>query len=124
MKNVYKYQLAQQDIQENEPQQIDILEKKIVDLETKYDFVRTEMLTNSRDIANLSIIQHNAQNKPRDHSSVNIDNQFSDKINQLEMEIYDIQKHLNSIEQYLRVNNIEIIGLPEPSEEENNEDDS
>ena len=38
------------------------------------------------------------------------------------MDIFNIHKHLNSIEQYLRINNIEIIGLPEPSEEENNEE--
>ena len=34
------------DKQENEPQQYEIFEKKLAELETKYDFVRTEMLTN------------------------------------------------------------------------------
>ena len=33
-------------------------------------------------------------------------------------EIKDIRNQLNDIEQYLRVNNIEIVGLPQPNDEE------
>ena len=39
------------------------------------------------------------------------------RIKLLEQELSDVQKHLNGIEQYLRVNNIEIVGLPECNED-------
>ena len=40
----------------------------------------------------------------------------------LEQELSDVQKHLNGIKQYPRVNNIEIVGLPEADEDKCNKD--
>ena len=40
----------------------------------------------------------------------------------IDKEILDIKHHINSIEQYLRINNLEIDGLPQPEENESDED--
>ena len=33
----------------------------------------------------------------------------------------ELRKQINNMEQYLRINNLEIIGLPEPTDEESHE---
>ena len=50
------------------------------------------------------------------------DDVHSTAIKVLENQLAEVQIHLNAIAQYLRVNNVEIVGLPEPSDDETNED--
>ena len=42
-------------------------------------------------------------------------------IDELRKEISALQEELNSIQQYLRINNLEIVGLPQPNENEDDE---
>ena len=55
---------------------------------------------------------------PPAFNSGNIPNNHDDMIQKIQEQIINMQKHLHSIQQYLRINNVEIVGLPEPSEEE------
>ena len=83
----------------------------------KYEFIKTETHTITSEIALIQSTIPSSTNNPG--SAYQISNDV--KIKELEKEMVNIQKHLNSIEQYLRVNNIEIVGLPEPIAEETNE---
>ena len=102
---------------EDKPDQLMNIEKKITELELKYEFIKTETFTITSEIA---LIQSTI---PSSNNNLGSAYQISNdvKIKELEKEMVDIHKHLNSIEQYLRVNNIEIVGLPEPIVEETNE---
>ena len=46
---------------------------------------------------------------------------YDEEINVIHNQMIEMQNHIHSIEQYLRINNIEIVGLPEPAEDESNE---
>ena len=91
------------------------LEKRIYELEAKYDFVKTETISNSVNLENLRLKMDSEPQRTNDdvHSTA---------IKVLENQLAEVQIHLNAIEQYLRVNNVEIVGLPEPSDDETNED--
>ena len=102
---------------EDKPDQLMNIEKTITELELKYEFIKTETRTITSEIALIqSTIPSSTNNLG---SAYQISNDV--KIKELEKEMVNIHKHLNSIEQYLRVNNIEIVGLPEPIAEETNE---
>ena len=81
------------------------LETCIAALEAQYTYIKTDTINNTASILN---IKNEKQNPVTQATAEN-----TDKIKDLELEIKDMKKHLNGIEQYLRVNNLEIIGLDE-----------
>ena len=46
---------------------------------------------------------------------------YDEEIIEIQNQMRAVQTHIHSIEQYLRINNIDIVGLPEPTEEESHE---
>ena len=83
------------------------LETCIAALEAQYTYIKTDTINNTASILN---IKNEKQNTVTQATAEN-----TNKIKDLELEINDMKKHLNGIEQYLRVNNLEIIGLYEVS---------
>ena len=96
---------------DNNSDVITSMEKRISELELKYDIVKTDSRNNAVDIENIR----------RDITSERVLQPDNDKIVAIEKEISEIQNHLNAIEQYLRVNNLEFVGLPEAQDEASNE---
>ena len=95
------------------PYDINKLENRIVKLETNYLQLKSDVLNNTTSINKHS---HDLRNLPTD-SQVNIN-----KIAELEEQLKHTNKQILNIEQYLRVNNVEIIGLPQPNAEETHEE--
>ena len=100
-----------------EPSQI--MEKRIAEIEVKLDMVNKKSEKNEDKISSLESTSRN-NSAPTLFSSdpPSIEHRF----NELEKQITGLRQHLFDIEQYLRVNNVEIVGLPEPNENESNED--
>ena len=81
------------------------LETRIAALEAQYTYIKTDTINNTASILN---IKNEKQNPVTQATAEN-----TNKIKDLELEIKDMKKHLNGIEQYLCVSNLEIIGLDE-----------
>ena len=91
---------------EKKDQNYNKLETRLAALEAQYTYIKTDPINNTASIQN---IKNDQQNPPVSQASA----ENTKKINELELVIKDMQKHLNGIEQYVRVNNLEIIGLDE-----------
>ena len=92
------------------------IENRLKDLETKFDVMKAETLTNAVEIEKLKM----APSLP-EAPEIRQSNDYNLEINEIHNQMREMQNHIHSIEQYLRINNIEIVGLPEPTEEESNE---
>ena len=55
------------------------------------------------------------------NNNINNNNNNNNEIAEISRKLAEMQKHIFSIEQYLRVNNIEVVGLPEPVDDETDE---
>ena len=75
-----------------------LLEARITRIEQQYDLLKIDTLNNTKDIGKCT----------ETIDSINIQD--------IETQLRQVQKSVNNIEQYLRVNNIEIVGLPDPTE--------
>ena len=62
--------------------------------------------------------EHRDRNPPQPPAR---DVETQTKIDELSIEMNAMQNELNSIQQYLRINNLEVVGLPEPNEGESEE---
>ena len=62
------------------------------------------------------------RNRPTPTPAPNLDaTNTTNAIDELRKEISALQEEVNSIQQYLRINNLEIVGLPQPNENEDDE---
>ena len=95
-------------------EQHDNFNSRLVELELKYDILKKDSYTNTCEIERVKNIIH-----PVIEANTN---DYTEKIMSLDKQILEMQKHLHGIEQYLRVNNVEIVGLPDATENESNED--
>ena len=93
------------DMNENKADEFLQLVNRVSTLEQQYEYIKTESLSNAANI--IHIRSQNVNNEQIDTNT--------EKIKAIELEISGMNKHLLGIEQYLRVNNIEIVGMPEPS---------
>ena len=93
------------DMNENKADEFLQLVNRVSTLEQQYEYIKTESLSNAANIINIR--SQNVNNEQIDTNT--------EKIKAIELEISGMNKHLLGIEQYLRVNNIEIVGMPEPS---------
>ena len=90
----------------------------ITNLAASIETVRSQAIFNSSEIIKLNT--KNQELSVRNEKLVNgLQNR---NFNKFDEEIKTINRHLNGIEQYLRVNNLEIVGLPEAELDETNED--
>ena len=78
-----------------------LLEARITRIEQQYDLLKIDTLNNIGKCTETI-------------DSINIQN--------IETQLRQVQKSVNNIEQYLRVNNIEIVGLPDPTENQSHEE--
>ena len=81
-----------------------LLEARITRIEQQYDLLKIDTLNNTKDIGKC------------------IETIDSINIQDIETQLRQVQKSVNNIEQYLRVNNIEIVGLPDPTENQSHEE--
>ena len=81
-----------------------LLEARITRIEQQYDLLKIDTLNNTKDIGKCT----------ETIDSINIQD--------IETQLRQAQKSVNNIEQYLRVNNIEIVGLPDPTENQSHEE--
>ena len=81
-----------------------LLEARITRIEQQYDLLKIDTLNNTKDIGKCT----------ETIDSINIQD--------IKTQLRQVQKSVNNIEQYLRVNNIEIVGLPDPTENQSHEE--
>ena len=98
-------------VNQNVDQRFAEQDRKIADLCAKFDEIKTDIRQNTGEIGNLR-----GQIRPLDNVGIN------PKLAELEADIIMMKKQLNELEQYNRSNNVEIVGLPAPTEDEFNED--
>lgn len=91
------------------------LESRLTELELKYDILKNDTRTNT------GVIEQVKTLIPTVFDSTSPNNQ-TEKIKAIEQQMCEMQKHLHSLEQYLRINNVEIVGLPDPTEDESHEE--
>ena len=91
------------------------LENRPNDLETKFETLKAESLTNTLEIEKIKMAP------PLPEAPANGQSNYDEEFNVIHNQMREMQNHIHSIEQYLRINNIEIVGLPEPTEDESNE---
>ena len=98
-----------------EAQRLDTQERQIQDLLAKFDEIKNDVRHNTQGIGNVhGLLEPLLENAPNPAPNP--------KIAELEIELIKMQQQINDLEQYNRSNNIEIVGLPVASPEENNED--
>ena len=86
------------------------IEGKLVDLTASIEFVKTVSSNNAAEILNLQVENKNLVNK---NIELNDNNDLLKvHVKSLEHKIVEHDNHLNAIEKYLRVNNLEIVGIP------------
>ena len=90
----------------------------ITNLAASIETVRSQAIQNTTEINNLNTKNHDLTLR-NEHLTNKLQNR---NLNKFEEEIKKINNHLNSEDQYLRVNNLEIVGLPEAELEETNEE--
>ena len=113
-------QLPESNTIHDQGERIDSLVNTVQNLVASVDNLKTLAHQNAAEIINLNTKNNNitAQNEQLEKSV----NEFKKTANQnlilFQEDITAINKQLNEIEQYLRINNLEIVGLPEPNENE------
>lgn len=91
------------------------IEDKFSDLTASIDFIKSQTMNNATEIA----LQKN-QNKELQLENESLKEEISalkSDITSCKDKLSDHQSHLDSIEQYLRINNVEIVGLPAANSE-------
>ena len=91
------------------------LDSKMDNMMAAISLVRAQATSNSAEI--LILKTENATLRREKESNLADVSIVKEEIVRLKAEVSSQQKHINSMEQYLRVNNLEIVGLP-PAEEE------
>jgi hypothetical protein len=86
------------------------IEKKIIELNAAVDFVKTHAISNTSEIAQLKIdnIDLRIVNESLKHENISL----VERLDNIDTFLNDHEEHLNGIEQYLRINNLEVVGLP------------
>lgn len=101
-------------------EKINSLEMTVQNLCASFEIIKTDTSKNAAEI--LILTQKNIELKTNNEQLTETFEVFKEKGNQnffnMQEDINLIHKQLNEIEQYLRVNNLEIVGLPEPNENE------
>ena len=73
--------------------------------------------------ASIEYLQTQSTNNTAAIQNLNNDNLMLKSQNGLlQNQVNDLQRQINSIDQYLRVDNVEVVGLPEPAEDQTDED--
>ena len=76
------------------------LNEKINGLVASVEFVNSQAVKNSASLQNISVV----------NNELKLENES------LKRKVHDLRFEVNSIEQYLRVDNVEVVGLPEPED--------
>ena len=84
----------------------DDLYSKILLLTTNFETTKIQIETNTTTIQKLNDSNDN----------------LNEENNYLKTQISSLKSEINEIQQYLRVNNLEVVGLPEPDDENSDED--
>ena len=105
-----------------EVEKIKTLEETIANLVASVENIRSQSVQNAAEIINLNSRNNDLETQNEQIlSDIHILKQ-NEEFEKFDEDIREINHHINSIEQYLRVNNLEIVGLPEPGVNESNED--
>ena len=110
---VTKYEILKTESQSNS-YEIEKVKGEIV----MYDNLKTENQSNTNEIVKIKDMFTKFSNNPNNINDMNNDNQYDERIVEIQEQMNSMQKQIYSIEQYLRANNLEIVGLPEPVNEE------
>ena len=95
------------------------LQTQNADYVTKNTMLRTEL--NLLKLHAKECREHRDRNPPQQAPPPTPDVATQTQIDELNKEMKAVQIELNSIQQYLRINNLEIVGLPEPNQGESEE---
>ena len=94
-------------------------EEKLNELSASIDFVKLQAVSNTTELLSLKSMNSNLETEnntlKNEIMKINIDMKVLSKDSQ------DHEEHFNAIERYLRINNVEVVGLPEPEEDNENE---
>ena len=85
-------------------------DNKLLELSAAIDFVKSQAINNTAEIAQIKL--ENTELRNVNASLNNDNNSLAEQVNNIDSLVKRHDKHLNGIEQYLRVNNLEVVGLP------------
>ena len=96
----------------NRDEKVASLEETVAKLATTIELVRKQSVENTAEIrtvkdSTISLTNRTTTNEEAIENILNDDN-----IESLEKELFKVKSDINNIEQYLRINNIEVVGLP------------
>ena len=96
----------------NRDEKVASLEETVAKLATTIELVRKQSVENTAEIrtvkdSTINLTHHTTTNEEAIENLINDDN-----IESLEKELFKVKSDINNIEQYLRINNIEVVGLP------------
>lgn len=89
------------------------------------DNLKTENQSNTNEIMTIKDMLTKFSNNPNNNNINDMinDNQYDERFIEIQEQMNSMQKQIYSIEQYLRANNLEIVGLPEPANNEEYHED-